>query len=179
VESRDQSLVFITLTNANGDKDQRRLNKDIVVHGPRDVLERKIAAHPLRNADGLDSRLPLNNVMVAHGFLLERVQEERSVAHSRRLVMHPNARFIPRNADLLDQLLLLSSKTDVNGFIKNIMSSVQREDNAAKLKNHVNIKLEKSQNVPPRNQSVDGHPRLEFVTTVFGKLFQDVTRRFQ
>jgi len=57
------------------------------------------------------------------------------------------------------------------------MSSVQREDNAARLKNHVNIKLEKKQNVPQRNQSADGLQRLEFVTIVFGKLFQDVTRR--
>jgi len=108
VESRDQSLVFITLTNANGDKDPRRLNKDIAVHGPRDVLERKIVAHPPRNADGLDSRSPLNNVMVAHGFLLESLQEERSVVHSRRLATHPSARFTPRNADLLDQQLLSS-----------------------------------------------------------------------
>lgn len=57
------------------------------------------------------------------------------------------------------------------------MYSVQREDNAVRFKNHVNIKLEKSQNAQQRNQSADGLQKLEFATIVSGKLFQDVTRR--
>jgi hypothetical protein len=169
VQWKDQLLAVTSSTNANGDQEPRTHNKDIAVHGPRNVLERAIARSPPRNANGLVSRLPPTNITDAHGYQLERIPEERNAAKSLKLATQANAKFIPRNVDSLDQLLLVLSKTDANGFTKNTTSSVQREDNVAELKKDVFTSLENLQNAQLINQFADGLQRLEFATIVFGK----------
>lgn len=171
--------MFTITTNVNGDQEQRNLLKDIVVHGPRNVLVRRIVELPSRNVNGLDSELPPHNITDALGFQLERMQEERNAVISLEPVTQANARSTRRNVDSWDQPLLVLSKIDANGFIKNTTFSVQKEDNVAESKNIVNMKLASHQNALLKNRFADGHPELEFAMTVSGKSLTDVTREFQ